>query len=1362
MKKIIILLFIGSVFLMKAQTQTITPSLQTALNNAGPSDMLAITITMSEQHDLASLYQILEGMSREEKRQLVVSELKGFADLSQQSIMNSINGLVSTGQIDNVRELWIVNMIACKAKPIAITQLAQRQDIYLIHVDEIYDVGELEPAINTIPENSPEPPPYHILKMNVPDVWDMGYEGEDVVVAVLDTGVNYDHHDLIGNMWYHPDFPNHGWNFIHNNNDPMDDDELYYHGTHVAGIIAGNGNGSGYDESYKTGVAPKAKIMAVKVLEGDGQNYYFHSTVLAGVQFSVEYGADIINLSLGASLVGINPVILSQWRQAMDVVLSSGRISIAGAGNKNKHSGYVIPPNQIFIPGNIPPPWQHPDQLNIGTQSGVVSVGATDDDDEMWYLSCEGPVTWINIEPYYDYPIGIDLQGGLIRPDVVAPGVEVLSSYNSEGYSYMTGTSMSTAAVSGVMALLLSANPFLLPDELSEIIETTATQLYPHTNKNNETGSGRVNALAAVQMTECVHEFYNNQVLNISISPCDIIVKPGGILTINKNLLFTKNRKIIIEPGGKLIVDGALISGYNNTVWQGIQVWGNKQQSQWPDQYGVMHQGLLEIKNGAIIENAIDAVVLWNPDNYSSTGGVVQANDAVFRNNARAVHALMYWNFNPLNPEERLPNRSYFKNTTFELTEDYHGDEVFSKHVDLFDVFGVDFKACDFTLDPKAKNVSYFNHGIAAYSAGFNLLPVCSDPNTMPCPGYLENTFNGFNRGVSATNALSFSPPFFANRAAFSNNTYGLHVNDVGNFTVINSNFQVGIEDYKGECKSGLGVGIFTDLSTGFAIEENNFTKYMAAPPGDYFGTWINNTLEADEVYKNDFTGLSYANYSEGKNWWRDDRYIGLAYFCNENQSNYADFYVGRNSLNEGGIQSEQGYLNHDAGNTFTQNGATWHFYNDGEHLIGYYHNNSQANKIPDINLLHRVVPYAITYNNSCPSYYGGGGSENPMAMSAVEQQQAEQLFITNLNDYNNVKSLYTSLIDGGNTDGTVFDIQTAHPDDMWALRAQLLGKSPHLSMVVLKEASDRTDVFNDAALFDILAANPDELKKDELITYLEQKEEPLPDYMVNILKQVAEGATYKTVLEQQMAHYNRNKTRAAHNMIRHIVHDSIVDNNLLRQWLNNLGGIQSDKQIIGTFVQEGNYANALALANMLPQLYNLQNDELIAHNDYMAMLNLQHTLQQQGRNLFQLTGAEKQQLDALATGTGTAALQARAILEMVYQEYAEPCPCVGEAGSFKNAAINLHKPAMESLLSVTAKPNPARDWVVFEYQLPGETPEAAIRITDAGGRLIKTLTVTGKQGQQMWDTRGLEPGTYYYTLNKAGEYKSGRIVIHR
>ncbi|PIY33127.1 MAG: hypothetical protein COZ08_05745, partial [Bacteroidetes bacterium CG_4_10_14_3_um_filter_42_6] len=110
----------------------------------------------------------------------------------------------------------------------------------------------------------------------------------------------------------------------------------------------------------------------------------------------------------------------------------------------------------------------------------------------------------------------------------------------------------------------------------------------------------------------------------------------------------------------------------------------------------------------------------------------------------------------------------------------------------------------------------------------------------------------------------------------------------------------------------------------------------------------------------------------------------------------------------------------------------------------------------------------------------------------------------------NSVKALYDSYIDGGYTEGELLDILTAQPDDMWELRAQLLGDSPHLSLEVLKEAADKTDVFTESALFDILAANPDELKKDTLISYLENKEEPLPDYMIDLLKQLAGGTTYK------------------------------------------------------------------------------------------------------------------------------------------------------------------------------------------------------------------------------------------------------------
>ena len=162
--------------------------------------------------------------------------------------------------------------------------------------------------------------------------------------------------------------------------------------------------------------------------------------------------------------------------------------------------------------------------------------------------------------------------------------------------------------------------------------------------------------------------------------------------------------------------------------------------------------------------------------------------------------------------------------------------------------------------------------------------------------------------------------------------------------------------------------------------------------------------------------------------------------------------------------------------------------------------------------------------------------------LTPQQKQQAEQEFALNLSDYNNVKAIYDNLTDGGNTNSVLLDIQNAQPGDMLQLRTQLLGYSPHLSMEVLKAVADKTNVFPESVIFEIMAANPDELKKEELIKYLENKENPLPDYMIDSLQQFSKAITYKTILQQQMAHYNRNKTRAAYDIIRSNLNDTITD----------------------------------------------------------------------------------------------------------------------------------------------------------------------------------------------------------------------------
>ncbi|PJB60022.1 MAG: hypothetical protein CO098_00285 [Bacteroidetes bacterium CG_4_9_14_3_um_filter_41_19] len=841
----------------------------------------------------------------------------------------------------------------------------------------------------------------------------------------------------------------------------------------------------------------------------------------------------------------------------------------------------------------------------------------------------------------------------------------------------------------------------------------------------------------------------------IDINNVTTISKGDLIIDIEANAQFQhvwinfEDNNTILKQGAELTLQNSTFTSLPTTTWQGIQVWGNKNESQQPLQGETLKQGKLTLNN-VTIENAIIAVDLWEPDDYSTTGGMVYADGAIFRNNAKSVHALHYRNFNPYNTSQEMEYSSNFKNCTFEITNDYPGDVTFFKHVDLAYVNGIDFQACDFSLAEDVAGVNTYSHGIAGYDAKFRVSAICNSTQ-YPCPevDYDKCTFTGFYNGVSAVNDGGSPVTFSVNRADFIDNAYGVKTHDMNNASVLFSDFEIG---HLWDC----GAGIYSDNVTGFAFEENNFSKFSSGSASDYFGIIINNSEGVNEIYKNNFNDLSYANFSDGKNWIGINTYIGLAYYCNENANNYADFYVNDFEREKrSGIQSYQGNENYVSGNTFTQIGATWHFYNGGEHLVGYYHN---PNNTPI--LIEDIFLYPINTTNNCLSHYGN--PDLKLVLTTQQKADAEQEYYNNLTDYNSVKALYDSYIDGGYTEGELLDIQTAQPDDMWELRAQLLGDSPHLSLEVLKEAADKTDVFTESALFDILAANPDELKKDTLISYLENKEEPLPDYMIDLLKQLAGGTTYKTALQQQMAGYKHAYTRAAHDIIRSNLNDTVADNIELRNWLDNLGGITSDRQIISSYISKGNFTDALTLANMLPQLYNLGESELTEHNYYMDMLNLHQALYLEGRNTFQLDSTEKMDITFIANNSkGVAGAQAKSILEAVYDEYYVSCPeADGKAGYKRSSIINPNALGKAYGLDISVKPNPAKQWAAFDYTLPGNKTEATITITNATGSIIEILKVNGQQGQKLWDTRDIISGVYIYTIQTAGFSQSGKIVI--
>jgi subtilisin family serine protease len=463
---------------------------------------------MKDQYDQlelrskATLYR-----AKEDKRSFVVNELKRFAVETQQEVMSYLEFFATNDAVSNITQFWIYNGITCYATQEVITQLSFLDDVIVIGFDKeqnLLPIGETATPVAPSKEIT-----YNVTKVNAPQVWELGYEGEGVIVAVLDTGVNYDHDDLQGNMWEHPDYPYHGWNFVANSNNPKDDHNYQGasgHGSHCARTVAGHGHSGG----SQTGMAPKAKIMAVKVLNNQGSGNL--SQAINGIQFAVEQGAHVLSMSFGFAGGGDNST-RTAFRNTMINVLETGIVAAVAAGNEHDIPWiWMYPvPNNVGCPGNCPPPWLHPDQTITGGTSAVVCIGATNSNDQIGSFSSQGPVTWQAVPTFGDYPYNPGM--GLIRPDVCAPGVDIKSIHysNNSGYNTMSGTSMATPGVAGVMALLLSKNPDLTPAEICEILETTAVHLPNATSpKENIYGSGRIDAYEAVSAVQVCGEAIAN------------------------------------------------------------------------------------------------------------------------------------------------------------------------------------------------------------------------------------------------------------------------------------------------------------------------------------------------------------------------------------------------------------------------------------------------------------------------------------------------------------------------------------------------------------------------------------------------------------------------------------------------------------------------------------------------------------------------------------------------------------------------------------------------------------------------------------------------------------------------------------
>lgn len=522
MKKLFFLLLLATCSMMGFAQAVIDPVLGEEMNRRNDAEQIKVIVIMKSQYDRTQLNRRADYfVTRAERREFVVNELKDFAAASQYDLRRSLAEMERNGLVTEPNVLWMANALYFDATKSAIQDLARRNDIEIIGFamehNWIPDGEEPRPASATreITQN--------ITKVGADQVWELGYTGEGVVVAVIDTGVNYNHVDLADHLWEGgPDFPNHGYDVFNHDNDPMDDQG---HGSHCAGTVCGDGSGPS-----QTGMAPDATLMCVKCLGSDGNGGA--QSISGGIQWAVEHGCDMFSMSLGIPNSSISERTL--LRNTCVAALDAGVVAAIAAGNEGDSQGQYPIPNNVRVPGSCPPPYMDDIQGdNPGDLSCSVCIGAVDYNDAAAYFTSHGPVTWTNTT-FADYPYNPGM--GLIRPDVCAPGVNIKSidySTNS-GYTDMSGTSMATPCAAGCMALMLSKDINLMPADVCRILEETAVPLA--SGKSNTVGFGRINVLAAVEAIQLGAIKYNAFEINDPSGNNNHKLNPGESVTMSLTL----------------------------------------------------------------------------------------------------------------------------------------------------------------------------------------------------------------------------------------------------------------------------------------------------------------------------------------------------------------------------------------------------------------------------------------------------------------------------------------------------------------------------------------------------------------------------------------------------------------------------------------------------------------------------------------------------------------------------------------------------------------------------------------------------------------------------------------------------------
>jgi subtilisin family serine protease len=454
------------------RTGTIDPALEAQLAVTAPTDLVDVEVVLTSRADLGAV----RNLRRKARLAAVENALRTHAERTQKGVRGLLAARQAQHLAADVVPFWVANQVDVRATPAVVRELAARPDVATVRPTVVLHASSLAP-VTAAASVTTEP---NIERIGTLALWALGFRGQGVVVATMDTGVDASHPDLASswrggtNSWYDP-----------NGQHPTTPTDINGHGTATMGVIVGGAAGGS-----AIGVAPDARWIAVKMFDDRGTAT--STTIHRGFQWLLDPDGNpatadapnVVNSSWTMSVAGCS----LEFQADLRSLRAAGILPVFAAGNEGP------------LAGTVRSPANNPEAL---------AVGGTDDTDAMYPSSSRGPSAC----------------AGARAPKVAAPAVAVRTTDLYGLYLTADGTSLAAPQVAGGLALLLDAFPDLTADQQEVALETGAVDLGP-AGPDDDVGYGRLDLASSYARLATTPDF------TVTATPASVSVPAGGSATV--------------------------------------------------------------------------------------------------------------------------------------------------------------------------------------------------------------------------------------------------------------------------------------------------------------------------------------------------------------------------------------------------------------------------------------------------------------------------------------------------------------------------------------------------------------------------------------------------------------------------------------------------------------------------------------------------------------------------------------------------------------------------------------------------------------------------------------------------------------